>query len=167
MGFQAGVRESAQSWRELLACLRGRGLTIGPELAIGAGALGFWKALEEIFPDTRRQRCWVHKTANVLNKLAKSRQTAAKAAIWADGAAPPTRRDQQFAIPPLNPSPRATSLRLGLPGGWPATTATIVGRRGIRAGRTFDMGPSALLDCDGMGVVVTSKRQIAPKPSPA
>ena len=78
VGFQAGVRESAQSWRELLACLRGRGLTIGPELAIGDGALGFWKALEEIFPDTRRQRCWVHKTANVLNKLAKSRQTAAK-----------------------------------------------------------------------------------------
>ena len=67
VGFQAGVRESAQSWRELLACLRGRGLTIGPELAIGDGALGFWKALEEIFPDTRRQRCWVHKTANVLN----------------------------------------------------------------------------------------------------
>ena len=55
VGFQAGVRESAQSWRELLACLRGRGLTIGPELAIGDGALGFWKALEEIFPDTRRQ----------------------------------------------------------------------------------------------------------------
>ena len=51
MGFQAGVRESAQSWRELLAYLRGRGLTIGPELAIGDGALGFWKALEEIFPD--------------------------------------------------------------------------------------------------------------------
>ena len=91
VGFQAGVRESAQSWRELLACLRGRGLTIGPELAIGDGALGFWKALEEIFPDTRRQRCWVHKTANVLNKLPKSRQTAAKAAlhdIWmADGRA--------------------------------------------------------------------------------
>ena len=50
VAFQAGVRESAQSWRELLACLRGRGLTIGPELAIGDGALGFWKALEETFP---------------------------------------------------------------------------------------------------------------------
>ena len=101
VGFQAGVRESAQSWRELLACLRGRGLTIGPELAIGDGALGFWKALEEIFPDTRRQRCWVHKTANVLNKLAKSRQTAAKAAlhdIWmADGRAEAERAMNTFA----------------------------------------------------------------------
>ena len=101
MGFQAGVRESAQSWRELLACLRGRGLTIGPELAIGDGALGFWKALEEIFPDTRRQRCWVHKTANVLNKLPKSRQTAAKAAlhdIWmADGRAEAERAMNTFA----------------------------------------------------------------------
>ena len=101
VGFQAGVRESAQSWRELLACLRGRGLTNGPELAIGDGALGFWKALEEIFPDTRRQRCWVHKTANVLNKLAKSRQTAAKAAlhdIWmADGRAEAERAMNTFA----------------------------------------------------------------------
>ena len=101
VGFQAGVRESAQSWRELLACLRGRGLTIGPELAIGDGALGFWKALEEIFPDTRRQRCWVHKTANVLNKLPKSRQTAAKAAlhdIWmADGRAEAERAMNTFA----------------------------------------------------------------------
>ena len=76
VGFQAGVRD-AQSWRELLACLRGRGLTIGPELAIGDGALGFWKALEEIFPDTRRQRCWVHKA----NVTSCSRQRAAKAAL--------------------------------------------------------------------------------------
>ena len=80
---------------------RGRGLTIGPELAIGDGALGFWKALEEIFPDTRRQRCWVHKTANVLNKLPKSRQTAAKAAlhdIWmADGRAEAERAMNTFA----------------------------------------------------------------------
>ena len=99
VGFQAGVRESAQSWRELLACLRGRGLTIGPELAIGDGALGFWKALEEIFPDTRRQRC-VHKTANVLNKLAKSRQRAPKLPcdIWmADGRAEAERAMNTFA----------------------------------------------------------------------
>ena len=85
----------------MLACLRGRGLTIGPELAIGDGALGFWKALEEIFPDTRRQRCWVHKTANVLNKLPKSRQRAAKAAlhdIWmADGRAEAERAMNTFA----------------------------------------------------------------------
>jgi len=58
VGFQVGVRESAQSWRELLVDLKARGLAIAPELATGDGALGFWKALEEIFPTTRHQRCW-------------------------------------------------------------------------------------------------------------
>ena len=78
VGFQVGVRESAQSWRELLIDIQARGLTIAPELAVADGALGFWKALEEIFPTTRHQRCWVHKTANVLNKAAKSVQPAMK-----------------------------------------------------------------------------------------
>ena len=78
VGFQAGLRESAQSWRELLVDLKARGLAIAPELATGDGALGFWKALEEVCPTTRHQRCWVHKTSNVLNKLPKSVQPAAK-----------------------------------------------------------------------------------------
>jgi len=78
LGFQVGVRESAQSWRELLVDLKARGLAIAPELATGDGALGFWKALEAVFPATRHQRCWVHKTANVLNKLPRSVQPAAK-----------------------------------------------------------------------------------------
>ena len=78
LGFQTGFRGSAQSWRELLEDLKGRGLHIPPELAIGDGALGFWKALDEVFPKTRRQRCWVHKTHNVLNALPKSRQRNAK-----------------------------------------------------------------------------------------
>ena len=85
VGFQAGYRESTQSWRELLAGLKNRGLTIAPELATGDGALGFWKALDEVFPTCRHQRCWVHKTANVLNKLPKTTQKAAKDdlhAIW-------------------------------------------------------------------------------------
>jgi transposase-like protein len=85
VGFQVGVRESAQSWRELLTDLKARGLAIAPELATGDGALGFWKALEEVFPSTRHQRCWVHKTSNVLNKLPRSVQPAAKAdlrEIW-------------------------------------------------------------------------------------
>jgi putative transposase len=85
IGFQAGYRESAQSWRELLADLKARGLSVPPELAIGDGALGFWKALEEVFGATRQQRCWVHKTMNVLNKLPKSVQPKAKAdlkEIW-------------------------------------------------------------------------------------
>jgi putative transposase len=78
VGFQVGLRESAQSWRELLADLKARGLAIAPELATGDGALGFWKALEAVFPATRHQRCWVHKTANVLDKLPRSVQPAAK-----------------------------------------------------------------------------------------
>jgi transposase-like protein len=79
VGFQVGVRESAQSWRELLVDLKTRGLAITPELATGDGALGFWKALEAVSPTTRHQRCTVHKTANVLDKLPKSVQPAAKA----------------------------------------------------------------------------------------
>jgi putative transposase len=78
LGFQVGVRESAQSWRELLISLKARGLAIAPELATGDGALGFWKALEESFPTTRHQRCWAHKVSNVLNKLPKSVQPTAK-----------------------------------------------------------------------------------------
>jgi hypothetical protein len=77
VGFQVGMRESAQSWRELLVDLKARGLTIAPELATGDGALGFWKALEEVSPTTRHQRCTVHKTVNVLDKLPKSVQPAA------------------------------------------------------------------------------------------
>jgi transposase-like protein len=76
-----GVRESAQSWRELLLDLKRRGLVMGPELAVADGALGFWQALEEVWPKTRGQRCWVHKTANVLNKLPKSQQPKAKRAL--------------------------------------------------------------------------------------
>ena len=72
LGFHVGIRESAQSWRELLVDLKARGLTVAPEIAVGDGALGFWKALDEAFPGTRHQRCWVHKAANVLNKVPKS-----------------------------------------------------------------------------------------------
>jgi putative transposase len=75
------VRESTQSWKEMLLDLKRRGLTMGPELAIADGALGFWKALEEVWPKTRGQRCWVHKTVNVLNKLPKSQQAKAKRAL--------------------------------------------------------------------------------------
>ncbi len=85
LGFQVGMRESAQSWRELLVDLKARGLTIAPELATGDGALGFWKALDEVSPTTRHQRCTVHKTANVLDKMPKSVQPAAKSdlrEIW-------------------------------------------------------------------------------------
>lgn len=73
-----GQRESEQSWLEILLDIKSRGLTEAPMLATGDGALGFWKALAQVFPSTRQQRCWVHKTANVLNKLPKSQQSDAK-----------------------------------------------------------------------------------------
>ena len=76
-----GYRESEQSWIELLLDLRARGLTIDPELATGDGALGFWKALAKVFPATKNQRCWVHKTANVLNKMPKGVQAKAKSML--------------------------------------------------------------------------------------
>lgn len=80
-----GIRESDIAWKELLLNLKARGLRYDPLLAIGDGALGFWKALEQVFPVTRIQRCTVHKTANVLDKLPKSTQPQAKRmlhAIW-------------------------------------------------------------------------------------
>lgn len=73
-----GFRESEQSWKELLLDVKARGLAIAPKLATGDGALGFWKALKQVFTTTREQRCWVHKTANVLDKLPKRLQPAAK-----------------------------------------------------------------------------------------
>jgi putative transposase len=97
VGFQTGARESAQSWRELLIDIKQRGLEIAPDLAIGDGALGFWKTIEEVFPGTRHQRCWVHKTANVLNKVALSVQFNMKADLREIYGAP-TRAAAEAAI---------------------------------------------------------------------
>ena len=79
LALHPGERESTLSWQEVLLDLKRRGLRVGFELAIGDGALGFWAALSAIFPDTKQQRCWLHKTMNVLNKLPKSQQSSAKA----------------------------------------------------------------------------------------
>ncbi len=81
VGFTDGARESAHDWRELLLDLKRRGLDAQPELVIADGALGFWKAAGEVWPTAAEQRCWVHKTANVLNKLPKSQQPKAKRAL--------------------------------------------------------------------------------------
>ncbi len=97
VGFQVGVRESAQSWRELLIEVKRRGLTVAPEIAVGDGALGFWKALDEVYPGTHHQRCWVHKTANVLNKVALSIQAGMKADLREIHGAP-TRAAAEAAI---------------------------------------------------------------------
>ena len=78
VGFTDGYRESTQSWRELLLDLKARGLAKMPSLAVGDGGMGLWAAMREVFPTTAQQRCWVHKTANVLNHLPKSVQAKAK-----------------------------------------------------------------------------------------
>jgi putative transposase len=92
-----GQRESEQSWLELLLDAKSRGLTEAPRLASGDGTLGFWKALRQVFPSTRHQRCWVHKTVNVLDKLPKSQQPSAKSIlheIWMS----PTKEDAEKAF---------------------------------------------------------------------
>ena len=81
LAIEDGVRESTQSWREVLLGLKQRGMN-SPDLAIGDGAMGLWAALEEIYPDARHQRCWVHKTANILNKMPKSVQPKAKGLLY-------------------------------------------------------------------------------------
>ena len=82
LGIEAGYRESELSWKSLLLKLKDQGLANDPQLAIGDGALGFWKALPQVWPTTQKQRCWVHKTANVINKLPKKLQPQAKSALW-------------------------------------------------------------------------------------
>lgn len=81
VAVEEGYRESEASWLELLNGLVARGLTIGPKLATADGALGFWKALSKAYPQARQQRCWVHKTANVPNKLPKAVQPKVKASL--------------------------------------------------------------------------------------
>ena len=97
VGFQTGIRESAQSWRELLVEVKRRGLATAPEIAVGDGALGFWKALDEVHPGTRHQRCWVHKIGNVLNKVTLSVQAAMKADLREIHGAP-TRAAAEAAV---------------------------------------------------------------------
>ena len=85
LAIQDGYRESEQSWMELLLDLKKRGLSVDPKLAVGDGTLGFRKALPEVFGSTRSQRCWVHKTAHILNKLTNAKQPKAKSdlhQIW-------------------------------------------------------------------------------------
>ena len=96
LAIEDGVRESTQSWREVLLGMKARGLK-APELAAGDGALGFWAALDEIYPTTRTQRCWVHKTANVLNALPRTVQPKAKQALHEIWQAP-TREDAETAF---------------------------------------------------------------------
>jgi len=97
VGVWDGYRESEQSWLELLLDLKRRGLTMEPKVAVGDGAMGFWKALMQVYPSTRHQRCWVHKTKNILNKLPKSQQEHAKEHIHQIWMAP-TREEAEDAF---------------------------------------------------------------------
>ena len=104
VGLSDGYRESEQSWLELLLDLKRRGLAVSPKLATGDGALGFWKVLrQQAFGATHEPRCWVHKTANVLNKLPKSLQAKAKRHlqdIWRPRPGPMPRRPSTFSSAP-------------------------------------------------------------------
>ena len=97
LAVEDGVRESTQSWREVLLDLKRRGLAEAPKLAVGDGAMGFWGALEEVYGGAREQRCWVHKTRNVLNYLPKSSQAKAKQALHEIWMAE-TRKDAEAAF---------------------------------------------------------------------
>ncbi len=115
LAIEDGIRESTQCWREVLLGLESRGFE-APELAVGDGAMGFWAALEEVFPATRPQRCWMHKMGNVLNALPKSVQPKAKSAlhdIWQA----PTREEaerafDQFIVTYEAKYPKATACLL-------------------------------------------------------
>jgi transposase-like protein len=102
MALWDGYRESAESWKEVLLDLKGRGLAEGPKLAVGDGALGFWKALGQVYGEARTQRCWVHKTGNVLDKMPEGMQGQAKAPAAGDldGAHEGGRREGVRAFPP-------------------------------------------------------------------
>jgi putative transposase len=97
IAIEDGYRESEQSWSELLLRIKAQGLNQSPKLAVGDGALGFWKAMNKVFPKTKHQRCWVHKTANVLNKLPKMVQPKVKQALHEIWMAP-TRKDAYEAF---------------------------------------------------------------------
>jgi transposase-like protein len=81
IAVESGYRESTTSWKSVLLGLRDRGMAIAPELAVGDGALGFWAAMSEVYPRAKQQRCWVHKIANVLDKLPKNKQPQAKSML--------------------------------------------------------------------------------------
>lgn len=97
IAIEDGYRESEQSWSELLLRIKAQGLSQSPKLAVGDGALGFWKAMNKIFPKTKHQRCWVHKTANAHNKLPKMVQPKVKQALHEIWMAP-TRKDAYEAF---------------------------------------------------------------------
>ena len=110
IGFQTGMRESGRLLEGAVLDLKARGLSIAPEVAVGDGALGFWKALDEAFPTTRHQRCWLHKTLNVLDKFPKSlqRESAQGSARDLGVARPGPRRKQQWRPSPKNTRPNTT-----------------------------------------------------------
>jgi putative transposase len=128
VGIWDGYRESEQSWKELLLDLKRRGLKNGPKLAIGDGGLGFWKALPQVYGQTRTQRCWVHKAGNVLNKLPKGAQNKPSNGCMKSGWPKPKRRPGRRLITSLTPFRPNTPRRLvawkkTVRNSWPSTTS--------------------------------------------
>src|SRR6266567_520890 len=165
VGLIDGVRESAQSWKELLLDLKRRGLAMGPELAVADGALGFWQAVEEVWPQTRGQRCWVHKTANVLNKLPKSSNRTPNAHSRRSGWPRPRRMRSWRSTPSSKPGASNTTRRSSA---WPRiatyclpsttsrpSTGNICARRTPSKARSQ---PSAIAPCAPRDVSPTRPR---------
>ena len=148
VGFQTGVRESAQSWRELFIDIKQRGLEIAPDLAVGDGALGFWKAIEEVFPGARHQRCWVHKTANVLNKVALSVQINMKADLREIYGAP-TRAAAEAAIDVFADKYGAKYEGSRLPDQGPGSSTRLLRLPGRALGPSAHLKPDRERVCDG------------------
>src|SRR5688572_20866506 len=146
VAVQDGFRESEQSWLELLVDLKSRGLVDGPELVVGDGALGFWKAVKKVYPKARCQRCWMHKTGNILNKLPKKSHGTAKKAIqdiWMAQTKEPRRRPSTRSRRPTERSTRRRSSASSRTGkrSSPSTTS-LPSTGGISEPRTRSSPPS-------------------------
>jgi transposase-like protein len=146
-----GVRESKQSWQELLLDLKQRGLSTPPKLAVGDGALGFWAALREVYPTTREQRCWVHKTANVLNKMPKTLHAKAESVLTRSGSPRPGMRRPKPSTTSWRSTVRSTrgraaASRRTATSSWPSTTSPL--STGATCGRpTPSRAPSPRSAC--------------------
>jgi hypothetical protein len=151
IGFRARMWESAQNWKESLVDLKARGLSIAPQVATGDGALGFWKALDEAFPATRHQRCWLHKTLNVLDKFPKSVEA------WPSSLSP-RRRSIALRRPQFIHS-FSQSLRVQLAG--TGVTVIELARPGVETPLLRGEFAEEMKGPKGMDVKVLAKRAIA------
>ncbi len=152
-----GFRESELSWQELLEDLKRQGLELPPKLAVGDGAMGFWAALRKVYPATGEQRCWLHKTANVLNKLPQSMQGKAKQALR-DIYLAESRQTAEAALGPFQEPIREEVSQSGrVPGKRPPSAAGFLRLSGRALGALADDEPDRVHLCDGPFAAATNE----------